>query len=133
MARPTFLDKFIPAWQRQGGQSELAHVRQNLEAVLNTKEGYGYFVEGFGLGRYSEKFGTQELMKTLTAEILRTAEHHEPRLQEAELTLRGRDSGLWLHFVLTGKLEGAACSLRVLFHTVSGQVRVEEDEEAGGA
>ena len=45
------------------------------------------------------------------------------------LELRGRDSALWLHFVLTATLAGAPCTLRVLFHTVSGQVRVEEDEE----
>jgi type VI secretion system protein len=129
MTRPAFLDKFTGAWQRQGAEGELARVRQNLEAVLNTKEGYGYFVEGFGLGRYTEKFGTQDLMKTLAAEILHSVEHHEPRLREAELTLRGQDSGLWLHYVLTGTLGGAPCTLRILFHTVSGQVRVEEDEE----
>ncbi len=129
MARPSFLDKFTGAWQRQGAD-EREQVRQNLESVLNTKEGYGYFVEGFGLGRYSEKFGTQDLMKTLNAEMLHSIEHHEPRLRDVELELRGRDSGLWLHFVLTGTLLGAPCTLRILFHTVSGQVRVEEDEES---
>jgi type VI secretion system protein len=130
MARPSFLDKFTPAWQRQGAHGEMELVRQNLESVLNTKEGYGYFVEGFGLGRYTEKFGTQALMKTLTAELLHGVRAHEPRLEDVELELRGRDSGLWLHFVLTATLDGVPCTLRVLFHTVSGQVRVEEDAEA---
>ena len=129
MARPSFLDKFTGSSQRHGAD-EREQVRQNLESVLNTKEGYGYFVQGFGLGRYSEKFGTQELMKTLTGEMLHSIEHHEPRLREAELELRGQDSGLWLHFVLTGTLLGTPCTLRILFHTVSAQVRVEEDEEA---
>lgn len=129
MARPAFMDKFTSAWQRQGGDGELEQVRRNLESVLNTKEGYGYFVEGFGLGRYTEKFGTQDLMKTLTGEMLHSVERHEPRLKDADLELRGRDSGLWLHFVLTGTLNAAPCTLRILFHTVSGQVRVEEDEE----
>jgi type VI secretion system protein len=130
MARPSFLDKFTGGWQqRHGPPSELEQVRQNLEAVLNTKEGYGYFLQGFGLGRYTEKFGTQELMKTLTEEMLHSVQHHEPRLLDAELVLRGQDSGLWLHFVLTGTLGGAPCTLRMLFHTVSGQVRVEEAEE----
>lgn len=129
MARPSFLDKFTGSWQRHGAD-EREQVRQNLESVLNTKEGYGYFVQGFGLGRYSEKFGTQELMKTLTGEMLHSIEHHEPRLRDAELELRGQDSGLWLHFVLTGTLLGTPSTLRILFHTVSGQVRVEEDEEA---
>jgi type VI secretion system protein len=129
MARPSFLDKFTSAWQRSGTEGELAQVRQNLESVLNTKEGFGYFVEGFGVGRYSAKFGTRELMGTLTEELTLAVRRFEPRLEEPELKLRGRDSGLWLHFVLTGRLNGTPRSLRLLFHTVSGQVRVEEDEE----
>ncbi|HEX8540039.1 MAG TPA: GPW/gp25 family protein [Cystobacter sp.] len=130
MSRPSFLDKFTGAAPRAPGrQGELERVRLNLESVLNTKEGYGYFVEGFGLGRYTEKYGTQELMKTLTGELLHTIQAHEPRLQDVELKLRGRDSGLWLHFVLTATLQGTPCTLRLLFHTVSAQVRVDEDEE----
>ncbi|OJH40310.1 GPW/gp25 family protein [Cystobacter ferrugineus] len=130
MSRPSFLDKFTGAGPRAPGrQGELERVRLNLESVLNTKEGYGYFVEGFGLGRYTEKFGTQDLMKTLTGELLHSIQTHEPRLQDVELKLRGRDSGLWLHFVLTATLLGAPCTLRLLFHTVSAQVRVDTDEE----
>ncbi len=129
MARPSFLDKFTGASSRESAQGEREQVRQNLEAVLNTKEGYGYFVEGFGLGRYTEKFGTQDLMMTLTDELRHTVERHEPRLEVEEVKLRGRDSGLWLHFTLTGRLLGAPCAFRLFFHTVSGQVRVSEDEE----
>ena len=130
MSRPTFLDKFTgPAPRAQGREGELERVRLNLESVLNTKEGYGYFVEGFGLGRYTEKFGTQDLMKTLTGELLHAIEAHEPRLEDVELKLRGRDSGLWLHFVLSATLLGGPCTLRLLFHTVSAQVRVDVDEE----
>jgi type VI secretion system protein len=104
-------------------------VRQNLEAVLNTKAGYGYFVQGYGVGNYLEKLGTRQLMSTLTDELLNAVVRFEPRLREPELELRGRDSGLWLHFVLSGELNGAPRTLRLLFHTVSGRVRVEEDEE----
>jgi type VI secretion system protein len=130
MGRPSFLDKFTSPWQRSDStQGELALVRQNLESVLNTKEGFGYFVQGFGVGRYTEKFGTRDLMATLAGELLHSVKQFEPRLEEPELELRGRDSGLWLHFVLTGTLNGTPRTLRLLFHTVSGRVRVEEDEE----
>jgi len=128
MAHVPFLDRLTGGWQRQGAPGDLAQVRRNLEAVLNTKEGYGYFVEGYGLGRYTAQLGTRDLMKTLVGEMVHAIGAHEPRLQGAELELRGQDSALWLHFVLTATLAGAPCTLRVLFHTVSGQVRVEEDE-----
>lgn len=130
MVRPSFLDKFAAPGQRQGEQDEMELVRQNIEAVLNTKEGYGYFVEGYGLGRYTEKLGTQALLKTLESEMLHAISVHEPRLEEAELELVGRDSGLWLHFALTCVLQGTPRKLRILFHTVSAQVRVSEDEGA---
>lgn len=129
MTRPSFLDKFAsPGSSSAGASGEMELVRQNLESMLNTKEGYGYFVEGFGLGRYSEMFGTSGLLKVLTGEMEGAVQRYEPRLQDVEVELRGRDSGLWLHFFLTGTLQGAPCKLRILFHTVSGQVRVEEDE-----
>src|SRR3954470_21297503 len=95
MARASFLDKLTGGWQRQGPAGDLEQVRRNLEAVLNTKEGYGYFVEGYGLGRYTAKFGTKELMKTLVGEMLHAIGAHESRLRDAELELRGRDSALW--------------------------------------
>ena len=68
-------------------------------------------------------------MKTLTGELVHSIEAHAPRLEDVDLQLRGRDSGLWLHFVLSATLLGAPCTLRLLFHTVSAQVRVDVDEE----
>ncbi len=126
MARKPFLDKFKAERSGRGVRDSLVHVIANIEAVLNTKEGYGHFVPGFGLGKYTEKYGSRDLIKTLTEEIQQEVEAHEPRLSEVEVELKGRDSGLWLHFELRGVLGDKPCKLRVLFHTTSGQVRVEE-------
>lgn len=131
MARASFLDKFAVRGDSRGtggkGSNELEHVLRNLEAVLNTKAGYGFFRRDFGLGEYTEKYGTRELVETLTRELRDEIAHHEPRLSDVELTLRGRDAGLWLHFGLTGTVAGERHKLRLRFDTLSAHVRVEEE------
>ncbi|MBZ4396700.1 type VI secretion system baseplate subunit TssE [Myxococcus sp. MISCRS1] len=132
MGRASFLDKFATRADSarasgKKGHSELEHVVRNLEAVLNTKEGYGFFRRDFGLGEYTEKYGTRELVETLTRELTEEISRHEPRLSDVELTMRGRDAGLWLHFGLVGTVGQERRKLRLRFDTLSGNVRVEEE------
>ncbi|MCY1032073.1 GPW/gp25 family protein [Corallococcus sp. BB11-1] len=128
MARAPFLDKFAARSQRPNVRDSLEHVMRNIEAVLNTKKGYGFFMHDFGLGGYTEKLGTRELVEALTAEIQQEITQHEPRLVGPEVKLRGRDSGLWLHFDCKGAFDDVPCHLRLVFHTVTGQVRVHAED-----
>ncbi|RKH08451.1 type VI secretion system baseplate subunit TssE [Corallococcus sp. CA053C] len=128
MARAPFLDKFAARTQRPNVRDSLAHVMRNIEAVLNTKNGYGFFMRDFGLGGYTEKLGTRELVEALTAEIQQEIAQHEPRLVGPDVKLRGRDSQLWLHFDCKGTFDDVPCHLRIVFHTVTGQVRVHVED-----
>ncbi|QRK06976.1 GPW/gp25 family protein [Archangium violaceum] len=128
MARQAFLDKFGNN-RRDGTRDELVQVLRNLEAVLNTQQGYGFFRRDFGLGEYMEKRGTRALVQTLTSEIQSEIETNEPRLKDVEVTLEGRDATLWLHFKLTATLGGQPVELRLFFDTVSSRVRVQKKEE----
>lgn len=126
MPRKSFLDKFKGDKSGHSGRDSLKHVMRNIEAVLNTKSGYGYFVPDFGLGAYTEKYGSRDLLKTLHEEIESEIAEHEPRISDVTVELKGRDSALWLHFEVKGVVNDKPCKLRLSFHTVSGQVRVEE-------
>lgn len=128
MARAPFLDKFAARAQRPNVRDSLEHVMRNIEAVLNTKKGYGFFMHDFGLGGYTEKLGTRELVEALTAEIQNEVARHEPRLVGPEVKLRGRDSSLWLHFDCKGTFDGQPCHLRLLFHATTGRVRVQAED-----
>lgn len=108
---------------------ELGRVIRNLEAVLNTQSGYGYFVREFGLGEYTEKRGSRALVDSLTEEIQQEIERHEPRLRDVEVTLRAQDGSLWLHFALTATLAGKPLELRLFFDTVSGRIQIERKKE----
>lgn len=126
MARRPFLDKFTsrgaPPWDA------LAPVLRNLESVLNTREGYGFFQQGFGLGDYTGDRGGKELVPFLTEELQRQVMQYEPRLRDVEVTMLGQDGALCLHFEVTGLLAGEALRLRLIFDTVSSRVRLERKD-----
>jgi type VI secretion system protein len=125
--RRSFLDKFKGREAGQlGSRHSLENVMRNIQAVLNTKEGFGSFRHDFGLGAYTAKFGARDLLKTLTEEMHGEIIQHEPRISGVKLELLGKDNGLMLHFQLTGIVNDEPCKLRLLFHTVSGNVQVEQ-------
>jgi type VI secretion system protein len=126
MAR-AFIDKFMGREAGQlGPRHSLENVMRNIQAVLNTKEGFGSFRRDFGLGDYTSKYGSRDLLKTLTEEIQEEIAHHEPRISRVKLELLGKDNGLMLNFLLTGIVNDEPCKLRLRFHTVSGHVQVEQ-------
>jgi type VI secretion system protein len=126
MARRPFLDKF--SGRRAAPGEALGPVLRNLEAVLNTREGYGFFQQGFGLGDYTGDRGGKELVPFLTEELQRQVTQYEPRLRDVEVMLKGQDGALCLHFEVTGLLGGEALRLRLIFDTVSSQVRLERKD-----
>lgn len=128
MARLSFLDKFVTG-RPHGERHGMASVMRNVQAMLATKKDYGYFLRDFGLGGYAEKSSkvgeAKDLAKDLAKEMKEEIRQHEPRLQDVEVKLRGRDNALWLHFELSARLNGSPCGMRILFDTTTGQVRVE--------
>jgi type VI secretion system protein len=127
MAHSSFLDKFSSRRRRQA-RDPLAQVLRTVQDILNTKEGYGYFLRGFGLGGFPQKAATGKIVEALAKEIAGKIRQHEPRLQEVEVKPRGRDSALWLHFSVSAQLDGRLCRLRLLFDTITGEVRLESEE-----
>ena len=68
--RRSFLDKFRGREAgKLGTRHSLENVMRNIESVLNTKEGFGSFRQDFGLGDYTAKYGSRDLLKTLTEEM----------------------------------------------------------------
>lgn len=124
MARPSFIDKFSTG-QPRGDCLSLASVMRNVQAMLGTKKGYGYFLEDYGLGSFAEKSSKAGQAEELGEEIERALRQHEPRLREVEVELRGRDNALWLHYELRAQLSGAPCRMHIIFDTTTGQIRVE--------
>jgi predicted component of type VI protein secretion system len=84
------------------GNSELDSIQENLEHVLNAREGYSSVIRDFGLGQYYSQPDTIHAVRTLMQEMLDDIAHYEPRLKVLSLETAGRDSNMMLHLDLTG-------------------------------
>jgi len=115
-------------FDKLGGSMEertIESIGRNLEAVLNTRQGYGAVVEVYGLGAYDAYLATKPLVETLTAEMTEMIRRFEPRLCDPVVRVLGRDKELWVRFSVTGTVGGKQQAYRVLFHSVFRNVRVE--------
>jgi predicted component of type VI protein secretion system len=108
-------------------------VAENLRLVLNSKQGSGYYLSGFGLGSYNQNASAAEALPTLVREITDNVTRFEPRLGGAHVEPLGRDVS-WLRLRLTGTIAGVARTLELGFHVSFGIVRVEvvDDERRDG-
>jgi type VI secretion system protein len=133
-ARPTGTGK--PAAEHHTGAafayehrpSTLEAVMENLRLVLNTKEGYGWFLPGFGLGHYFSSPPGGEAVLTLVDEITTNVRRFEPRLVDPVVTVVGRDEPC-IVLVLAGRVEGRAIALEVRFHVTFGTVDIEVEDD----
>lgn len=103
----------------------LDSIERNLQAVLNSKRGYGGVVEVYGLGAYDVHLATKPALATLIAEMTNAILRFEPRLKGPRIHLLGRDPKLWAVFELNGSVDGEPKRFLIRFHTVYRNVEVE--------
>jgi predicted component of type VI protein secretion system len=113
----------VPQHPDERAREATLAVVENLRAVLNTKQGHGHFLEGFGLADYFQQAADQATT-TLLHELEGNLARFEPRLVGARVELVGRDL-LWLAFRVTGTIVDRPRALDLYFHATFGTVRVE--------
>ena len=82
--------------------SELGSVIGNLNAVLNTKKGFGFWLENYGVGDYNEYKARKKIVTALIAEIKDNIATFEPRVRLDEIQEVPSDSPLRLRFQMKG-------------------------------
>lgn len=111
------------------GDSALDSIVDNLNHILNAREGYGWVVRDYGIGKYAVETNSLGAAKTLMEEILKDILAFEPRLKNPVLTTQGRDSDMWLHMSLTCDMNGHKQSFNVRFHQIYGKIEVESSHD----
>jgi type VI secretion system protein len=82
--------------------SELTSVISNLNYMLNTKKGFGFWREGYGVGDYNEYKARNKIVQTLIAEIKENIETYEPRVRLDDIQEVPSDSPFRLRFQMRG-------------------------------
>ena len=121
MHRRGFLQRFAdPGLSYVGTAADVDRaIVANLEAVLNTREGYGYFVTDFGIGGYEAFKGTREASVALGNEVAQEIGKYEPRIRNPVVVLLGRSSERHVDYQLLGEVGGARRRYVVRFDTLS--------------
>ncbi len=82
--------------------SELRSVIDNLNYMLNTKKGFGFWREGYGIGDYNEYRARNKIVQTLIAEIKENIGTFEPRVRLDDIKEVPSDSPFRLRFQMRG-------------------------------
>jgi type VI secretion system protein len=120
-----FLDKFATA---PGALSpdRVESVIENLNEVLNTRQGYGWFRPDFGMGDASAATTRVKIAEEFMRDVRENIERYEPRVRLKDIVSVAVDDPLRLAFTLRCTLLGDARALHLEFDTVLKSVSIGE-------
>ena len=110
---------------------EVRSVVENLNRVLNTKKGFGYWLEGYGIGDYNVHRGRSAIVKTLVEELQENIRRFEPRVSLEEVTEVESASPFRLRFQVSGVFVGDDKPFYIVVDSIRQEVTVEEDGRGG--
>ena len=106
---------------------EIRSIVDNLNRILNTKKGFGHWLEGYGIGDYNVHRGRTAIVKTLVAEIKENIERFEPRVRLHEVTEVDASSPFRLKFQVSGEFVGHEKPFFIVVDSIRHEVTVEGD------
>jgi type VI secretion system protein len=121
-----FFNKFSHDLQSRSGDQDLLDVLDNLNNVLNTKKGYGSFIEEFGIADMNEYRSREYMAQAIMKEVKRNIELYEPRVQLNEIILVKDDNPTRLSFRINCTIRRNAQSLRMVFDSTFNSFHVDD-------
>ena len=118
------LDRF----RRGKGNSkddEIRSIVDNLNRILNTKKGFGHWLESYGIGDYNVHRGRTAIVQTLVEEIKENIELFEPRVRLHEVTEVEASSPFRLKFEGSGVFVGHEHPFYIVVDSIRHEVTVE--------
>lgn len=115
----SFLDKFTQKVSVSGEEQLLKSVIANLNNLLNTKQGYGSFIDDFGIRDMNEYSSYQQLAAAIMEEVRINIEKYEPRLEFNSIALVGGSASFRIAFKISCKLRESQQSLFMEFNSVA--------------
>ena len=105
--------------------TELNSVIANLNFVLNTKKGFGFWREGYGIGDYNEYRARAKIVKTLLDEIRENIALYEPRVRLDDIAEVPSDSPFRLRFQMKGTFLNDARPVYIVVDALRSVVTIE--------
>lgn len=113
-----FFDKFGRSSTSGRSDQDLQSIIENLNNVLNTKRGYGSFLEGYGIRDMNEYSSRDHLALAIMDEVAYNIEQYEPRLQLVSISLEDNDDPFRIAFKIECRVKETEQSLVMEFDSV---------------
>jgi predicted component of type VI protein secretion system len=104
---------------------EIQSVIANLNHLLNTRKGFGFWVEKFGLGDYSEYRARSKIVQTLVRELKENIELFEPRVSIESIEEIEAGSPFRLRFQMNGRFLDDERPLFIVVDSLRNNVTIE--------
>ena len=111
--------------KRNVSNCDLNVIIANLNNILGTKRGYGFFLEKFGLSDYKHISSHDEIVKMICVEIKESIELFEPRVIVKEIINATDISLTLLSFQLDFEVDKRSYSCKVFLDPVSKAFQVQ--------
>lgn len=118
--------------RRSGRVEDVQDIVENLNRVLNTKKGFGYWLPDFGIGDYNVYRGREHIVRTLVAEIRTNVERYEPRVRIDVVEEVESTSPFRIKFQVSGVFVGRDRPFFIVVDSIRHDVRVEGGPAGGG-
>jgi len=115
-----------PAKGASGSSSDDLHkIVEHLNNILNTKKGYGSFLEDFGIRDLNEYTSRDVLIKAIMQEVKHNIECYEPRLQIEEITVEENNDPFRISFSIKCFLKENKKALVMEFNSIYNHFNVK--------
>lgn len=104
---------------------DIHSVIANLNHLLNTRKGFGFWVERYGLGDYNEYRSRAKIVQTLIKEIKENIQKFETRVRIDTIEEVGADSPFRLRFKVNGTFLEDQRPLFIVVDSLRNNVTIE--------
>jgi type VI secretion system protein len=112
--------------KRKTERTELDDILDNLNRILNTKKGFGSYVEQFGVGDWSAWKARQAIIDSIIAEIKENVKLYEARVRIDEIEEVKADSPFRIRFHVRCVYMDGSRPVYIILDSRSNKVYVEE-------
>lgn len=110
---------------------ELQKIVANLNRVLNTKRGYGSFLNDFGISDLNEFTSRDVLIIRIMEEVKRNIELYEPRLMLVNIAVKENQDPFRISFDINCILKDTKKALVMEFNSVYNNFNIKNPANGG--
>ncbi|WP_300671471.1 type VI secretion system baseplate subunit TssE [Desulfoluna sp.] len=121
----TFFDRFSNRDGAGKGDAGLRSVIDNLNHILNTRQGFGSFLKGYGIRDMNEYSSRDHLSAAVMEEVRFNIEQYEPRLEVMSISIENDDDPFRISFRIECNVKETRESLLMEFNSVNKNLNVK--------